>query len=299
MWTADNWKDYEIIDTSDGEKLERWGSYVLLRPDPQVLWSMEKKNPAWKKLNGHYHRSSKGGGDWEFFGLPEQWDIHYDLKMGKRLTFNLKPFAFKHTGLFPEQAVNWDWFSGLIAREKEKNPQRKIKVLNLFAYTGGATVAAAAAGAEVTHVDAAKGMVTWARENAVSSGLAEAPIRWLVDDCVKFVERELRRGNRYDGIIMDPPSYGRGPKGEIWKLEEKIHSFIALCSQLLDKDSMFFLVNSYTTGLAPAVLTYMISAEVKTKLGGAVEAQEIGLPVTQTGLVLPCGAAGRWVKDEH
>ena len=298
MWIADNWKDYEIIDTSDGEKLERWGDYILLRPDPQVLWSMEKKNPAWKHLNGHYHRSSKGGGDWEFFSLPEQWDIRYDLRIGKRLTFNLKPFAFKHTGLFPEQAVNWEWFSGLIAREKEMHPDRKLKVLNLFAYTGGATVAAAAAGAEVTHVDAAKGMVTWARENAVSSGLGEAPIRWLVDDCVKFVERELRRGNHYDGIIMDPPSYGRGPKGEIWKLEEKIHAFIRLTSELLTKDSLFFLVNSYTTGLAPAVLTYMISTEVAGKFPGTVEAQEIGLPVTETGLVLPCGAAGRWQKKD-
>ena len=298
MWIADNWKDYEIIDTSDGEKLERWGDYILLRPDPQVLWSMEKKNPAWKHLNGHYHRSSKGGGDWEFFSLPEQWDIRYDLRIGKRLIFNLKPFAFKHTGLFPEQAVNWEWFSGLIAREKEKHPDRKLKVLNLFAYTGGATVAAAAAGAEVTHVDAAKGMVTWARENAVSSGLGEAPIRWLVDDCVKFVERELRRGNHYDGIIMDPPSYGRGPKGEIWKLEEKIHAFIRLTSELLTKDSLFFLVNSYTTGLAPAVLTYMISTEVAGKFPGTVEAQEIGLPVTETGLVLPCGAAGRWQKKD-
>ena len=298
MWIADNWKFYEIIDTSDGEKLERWGDYILLRPDPQVLWSMEKKNPAWKHINGHYHRSSKGGGDWEFFSLPEQWDIRYDLRIGKRLTFNLKPFAFKHTGLFPEQAVNWEWFSGLIAREKEKHPDRKLKVLNLFAYTGGATVAAAAAGAEVTHVDAAKGMVTWARENAVSSGLGEAPIRWLVDDCVKFVERELRRGNHYDGIIMDPPSYGRGPKGEIWKLEEKIHAFIRLTSELLTKDSLFFLVNSYTTGLAPAVLTYMISTEVAGKFPGTVEAQEIGLPVTETGLVLPCGAAGRWQKKD-
>ncbi len=296
MWVAENWKEYEVIDTSEGEKLERWGKYILLRPDPQVLWSVPKNNPAWKKLNGHYHRSSKGGGDWEFFNLPEQWDIHYKLPAEKTLTFNLKPFAFKHTGLFPEQAVNWDWFFTKIRKAKEENPQRKVKVLNLFAYTGGATVAAAAAGAEVTHVDAAKGMVTWARENAVASGLENAPIRWLVDDCVKFVEREIRRGNKYDGIIMDPPSYGRGPKGEIWKLEEKIHPFIALTAQLLSDDALFFLVNSYTTGLAPAVLTYMISTEVKSKMGGTVESQEIGLPVTQTGLVLPCGAAGRWER---
>jgi len=286
MWIASDWKDYEIIDCADGEKLERWGDYILLRPDPQVLWSTPKKNPAWNKLNGHYHRSKNGGGEWEFMKLPEQWSIEY-----KELTFNLKPFAFKHTGLFPEQATNWDWFGGKI-----KNAGREIKVLNLFAYTGGATLAAAKAGAKVAHVDASKGMVTWAKENAVSSGLGDAPIRWLVDDCVKFVEREIRRGNKYDGIIKDPPSYGRGPKGEIWKLEEKIHPFIALTSQLLSDDPLFFLVNSYTTGLAPAVLTYMISTEVKTKFGGRVESQEIGLPVTESGLVLPCGASGRWSK---
>lgn len=286
MWIADNWKDYEIIDCSGGEKLERWGNYILLRPDPQVLWDTPKRNPAWKRLNGHYHRSSKGGGEWEFMNLPEQWSVNY-----RELTFNLKPFAFKHTGLFPEQAVNWDWFSDII-----KKANRPVKVLNLFAYTGGATLAAAKAGASVTHVDASKGMVGWAKENAVSSGLGDAPIRWLVDDCVKFVERELRRGNRYDGIIMDPPSYGRGPKGEIWKLEEKIHPFIQLTSQLLSEDALFFLVNSYTTGLAPAVLTYMISTEVKSKLGGTVVAEEIGLPVTDSGLVLPCGASGRWSR---
>lgn len=286
MWIADEWKDYQIIDCSEGEKLERWGNYILLRPDPQVLWNTPKKDPAWNKLNGHYHRSSKGGGEWEFMDLPEQWSIQY-----KELTFNLKPFAFKHTGLFPEQATNWDWFGNLI-----KNANREIKVLNLFAYTGGATLAAAKAGAKVTHVDASKGMVTWAKENAVSSGLGDAPIRWLVDDCVKFVERELRRGNRYDGIIMDPPSYGRGPKGEIWKLEEKIHPFIELTSKLLSDDPLFYLVNSYTTGLAPAVLSYMISTEVVAKHGGKVAAQEIGLPVKASGLVLPCGASGRWTK---
>lgn len=286
MWIADDWKDYQIIDCSEGEKLERWGNYILLRPDPQVLWNTPKKDPAWNKLNGHYHRSSKGGGEWEFMDLPEQWSIQY-----KELTFNLKPFAFKHTGLFPEQATNWDWFGNLI-----KNANREIKVLNLFAYTGGATLAAAKAGAKVTHVDSSKGMVTWAKENAVSSGLGDAPIRWLVDDCVKFVERELRRGNRYDGIIMDPPSYGRGPKGEIWKLEEKIHPFIELTSELLSDNPLFYLVNSYTTGLAPAVLSYMISTEVVAKHGGKVEAQEIGLPVKTSGLVLPCGASGRWTK---
>lgn len=287
MWIADGWKDYEVIDCSDGEKLERWGRYTLLRPDPQVLWSTPKKNPSWNKLNGHYHRSNKGGGEWEFFNLPKQWTINY-----RDLTFNLKPFSFKHTGLFPEQAANWDWFSELI----KNSPKKDIKVLNLFAYTGGATCAAAKAGAAVTHVDASKGMVTWAKENAASSGLADAPIRWIVDDCVKFVEREIRRGNKYDAIIMDPPSYGRGPKGEIWKIEEKIHSFINLCSQLLCDKPLFFLVNSYTTGLAPAVLTYMISTEVKSKFGGHVVSDEIGLPVTETGLVLPCGAAGRWQR---
>lgn len=287
MWIADDWKDYEIIDCSKGEKLERWGKYILLRPDPQVLWDTPKNNSAWNKLNGHYHRSSKGGGEWEFMKLPEQWSINY-----KALTFNLKPFAFKHTGLFPEQAVNWDWFGKLIGDEK-----REIKVLNLFAYTGGATLAAAKSGAKVTHVDASKGMVSWAKENAISSGLGDAPIRWIVDDCVKFVEREIRRGNKYDGIIMDPPSYGRGPKGEIWKLEEKIHPFISLCAKLLSDEPLFFLVNSYTTGLAPAVLTYMISTEVKNKFGGQVCSEEIGLPVTESGLVLPCGASGRWSRQ--
>lgn len=296
MWIANNWKDYEVIDTSAGEKLERWGKYILLRPDPQVIWNTPKTNPKWKKINAHYHRSQKGGGEWEFFDLPKQWAIHYN-----DLTFHLKPFSFKHTGLFPEQAANWDWFSALIREEVSRrknqsgsNNYEPVKVLNLFAYTGGATCAAAKAGANVTHVDASKGMVTWAKENATASGLSDAPIRWLVDDCVKFVEREIRRGNHYDAIIMDPPSYGRGPKGEIWKIEEKIHSFIALCQQILTEKPLFFLVNSYTTGLAPAVLTYMISTEIVSKHGGHVESQEIGLPVTQTGLILPCGAAGRW-----
>lgn len=286
MWIAENWKDYEVIDCSRGEKLERWGDYLLVRPDPQVLWDLPRNNPAWKKKNGHYHRSSKGGGEWEFFNLPEQWDIHY-----QELTFHLKPFSFKHTGLFPEQAVNWDWFSALI-----REAGRPIKVLNLFAYTGGATCAAAKAGAAVTHVDASKGMVTWAKENARSSGLEDAPIRWIVDDCVKFVEREIRRGNRYDAIIMDPPSYGRGPKGETWKIEEKIHPFIQLCVQLLSDTPLFMLVNSYTTGLAPAVLTYMLASEVIPKFNGSIEAQEIGLPVRESGLILPCGAAGRWSR---
>ena len=286
MWTADNWKDYEILDTSSGEKLERWGRFILIRPDPQVIWNTEKINAGWKKPNAHYHRSSRGGGDWEFFDLPKQWNIHY-----KNLTFALKPFSFKHTGLFPEQAVNWDWFSGKIA-----SAGRPVRVLNLFAYTGGATLSAAAAGASVTHVDASKGMVTWAKENAALSGLEKAPVRWLVDDCVKFVEREIRRGNHYDGIIMDPPSYGRGPKGEIWKIEDSIHDLIRLTAQLLSDEPLFFLVNSYTTGLAPAVLTYLISTELR-RFGGHVESAEIGLPVTESGLYPPCGPSGRWEKD--
>lgn len=292
MWIANNWKDYEVLDCSNGEKLERWGDYILVRPDPQVIWDTPKTLKGWKKMNGHYHRSSRGGGEWEFFNLPEQWTINY-----KSLTFNLKPFSFKHTGLFPEQATNWDWFSDLISKEKiKRGNDNPVKVLNLFAYTGGATLAAAAAGANVTHVDASKGMVNWAKENAVSSGLKDAPIRWLVDDCVKFVEREIRRGNKYDAIIMDPPSYGRGPKGEIWKIEDSIHSFVKLCTQTLSDKPLFFLINSYTTGLAPSVLTYMIEIEVGKKFGGHVEAQEIGLPVSSNGLVLPCGASGRWCR---
>ncbi len=286
MWTAQHWQDYEVLDTSCGEKLERWGEYLLVRPDPQVIWNTPKTNPGWKKRNGHYHRSSKGGGEWEFFHLPDEWNIHY-----KELTFRLKPFSFKHTGLFPEQAVNWDWFSSLIREAK-----RPVSVLNLFAYTGGATLAAAKAGARVTHVDASKGMVTWAKENAAASGLGDAPIRWLVDDCVKFVEREIRRGNTYDAIIMDPPSYGRGPKGEIWKIEESIFPFIEQTAKILSKDAIFYLVNSYTTGLQPAVLSYMIHTAIVPGFGGQVSADEIGLPVKANGLVLPCGASGRWQR---
>ncbi len=283
MWIADRWKDYEVIDCTDGEKLERWGRYLLVRPDPQVIWTTPKKHPGWRRMDGHYHRSAKGGGEWEFFGLPEQWSISYG-----KLTFNLKPFSFKHTGLFPEQAVNWEWFSRLI-----RESGRPVKVLNLFAYTGGATLAAAAAGASVTHVDASKGMVGWAKENAVSSGLGDAPIRWIVDDCVKFVEREIRRGNHYDGIIMDPPSYGRGPKGEIWKIETSVYPLIQLCSRLMSEQPLFFLINSSTTGLQPAVLNYMLSTAGLPQTGGRVEADEVGLPVSGNGLVLPCGASGR------
>lgn len=284
MWIADHWKDYEVIDASCGEKLERWGKYILLRPDPQVIWKTEKTVPEWNRLNGHYHRSSKGGGEWEFFNLPQEWTISY-----RELNFRLKPFSFKHTGLFPEQAVNWDWCG-----ERIRQTNRPVKVLNLFAYTGGATLAAASAGASVTHVDASRGMVTWAKENAAASHLENAPIRWLVDDCVKFVEREIRRGNKYDGIIMDPPSYGRGPKGEIWKIEESIYPFVELASQLLSDDALFFLINSYTTGLQPAVLSYLLSTVIQKNRGGEVQSSEIGLPVSSNGLVLPCGATGRW-----
>ncbi|MCI9147872.1 MAG: SAM-dependent methyltransferase [Hungatella sp.] len=284
MWIADHWNDYEVIDCSKGEKLERWGDFFLIRPDPQVIWDVPKTHRGWTHPNGHYHRSAKGGGQWEFFNLPQQWSVNY-----RGLTFNLKPFSFKHTGLFPEQAVNWDWFGSLIHQEN-----RPIKVLNLFAYTGGATLAAAKAGAAVTHVDASKGMVSWAKENAKSSGLEKAPIRWIVDDCVKFAEREIRRGSRYDAVIMDPPSYGRGPKGEIWKIEDAIHPLVKLCAGLLSDAPLFFLINSYTTGLAPSVLAYMLSLELTPNYKGAVSAGEIGLPVSQTGLTLPCGASGRW-----
>lgn len=287
MWIANQWKEYEVLDTSNGEKLERWGDYLLVRPDPQVIWNTPRSLPGWKKMNGHYHRSAKGGGEWEFFHLPNEWSIHY-----KDLTFRLKPFSFKHTGLFPEQAVNWDWFSDVIQK-----CGRPAKVLNLFAYTGGATLAAAKAGAQVTHVDASKGMVNWAKENAAASGLSDAPIRWLVDDCVKFVEREIRRGSQYDGIIMDPPSYGRGPKGEIWKIEDNIFPFIQLAAQVLSDKPLFLLINSYTTGLQPAVLSYMLNTAIVNKFGGYAEAEEIGLPVSSNNLVLPCGASGRWFSS--
>ena len=289
MWIADNWKDYEILDTSSGEKLERWGNYILVRPDPQVLWNTGHKNPAWKIKNGHYHRSKAGGGYWEFFNLPNTWSIDYELASTK-LTFNLKPFTFKHTGVFPEQATNWDFSYKMI-----KNAGREIKLLNLFAYTGGATLAAAAAGASVTHVDASKGMVGWAKENMTSSNLSNAPVRWLVDDCIKFVQREIRRGNTYDAIIMDPPSYGRGPKGEIWKIEDSIYDFIKLTTGLLSKDPLFFLINSYTTGLAPGVLTYMIKKSLEENLlpSANIEAMEIGLRVNKSEYILPCGASAR------
>lgn len=285
MWIADGWKDYELLDTSDGQRLEKWKKYTLVRPDPQVIWSGVKRHPLWKKADGIYSREG-GGGKWIKLDVPESWNISY-----KELTFKIKPMGFKHTGLFPEQAVNWDWFSSLI-----KNAGRPIKVLNLFAYTGGATVAAAKAGASVCHVDASRGMVQTAKENAALSGLSDAPIRYIVDDCAKFVEREARRGNKYDGIIMDPPSYGRGPSGEVWKLEDNIGKFVSSAAALLSDDPLFFLVNSYTTGLSASTMGYILGLEIAAKRGGKVVSDEIGLPVTQTGIALPCGASSRWTK---
>lgn len=291
MWIADQWKDYEVLDTSGGEKLERWGDYLLVRPDPQVIWNTPKDLPGWRKMNGHYYRSSKGGGEWEFFDLPKQWEIAY-----KDLRFNLKPFSFKHTGLFPEQAVNWDFMAEKIRAARKKDPNREIKVLNLFAYTGGATIACSAAGASVCHVDASKGMVAWARENAALSGLENRPIRWIVDDCLKFIRREIRRGNRYDGIIMDPPSYGRGPGGEVWQLEEQVYTLVEEAAKLLYEDSLFFLLNSYTTGLSASVMEYILGVVIRDRIGGQVSSDEIGLPVKSTGYVLPCGSTAIWQR---
>ena len=293
MLTADRWKEYTVLDTSRGEKLEDFGGYRLIRPDPQVIWDTERSLPEWKKPNAHYHRSKNGGGSWEFFDLPKQWQICYELPGKEKITFNLKPFSFKHTGVFPEQAVNWDRCSTLI-KERIRKGGEAPRVLNLFAYTGGATMAAAVSGARLTHVDASKGMVTWAKENAAASSLSEAPIRYLVDDCTKYVERELRRGNTYEAIIMDPPSYGRGPKGELWKIEEDIFDFIKLCEKLLSDKPLFFLINSYTTGLQAGVLTYMLDTVIKKRHGGHTVSDEIGLPVRKSGLILPCGAAGLW-----
>ena len=287
MWIADQWKDYEVIDTSDGEKLERWGKYCLVRPDPQVIWNTSKSDRRWRTHDARYARSNTGGGQWSDNRLPDRWQVGY-----KELLFNVKPMNFKHTGVFPEQAVNWDF-----SMDQIRNANRPIQVLNLFAYTGGATLAAAAAGASVCHVDAAKGMVAWARENAKSSGLEDKPIRWIIDDCAKFVEREIKRGRRYDAIIMDPPSYGRGPSGEIWKLEKDLYPFLQLVCGVLSDNPLFVIINSYTTGLAPSVLGYMLDTLITPKYGGHTECSEIGLPVTNSGLVLPCGSTGRWFKD--
>ena len=284
MWLADAWKDYEVLDTSGGEKLERWGKYVLVRPDPQVIWNTPKDDPLWRKYDARYARSSTGGGKWANLRLPEHWQVKY-----RELTFNVKPMNFKHTGVFPEQAANWDFIMETI-----RGAGRPINALNLFAYTGGATLACAAAGASVCHVDAAKGMVAWAKENAKSSGLEDRPIRWIVDDCAKCDEREIRRGRRYDAIIMDPPSYGRGPSGEIWKLEENLWPFVQLVSQVLSDKPLFVIINSYTTGLAPSVVGYIMDSIFTKRFGGHSECGELGLPVKDSGLVLPCGSTGRW-----
>ena len=281
-----DWKDYELLDCSGGERLERWGNVVLIRPDPQVIWNTPKEHPLWHRADARYVRSKEGGGHWECRRqLPEAWNINY-----KDLQFKISPTGFKHTGLFPEQAVNWD-----MMREKITGAVRSIKVLNLFAYTGGATLAAASAGASVCHVDAAKGMVHWARENAELSSLAERPIRWIVDDCAKFVEREIRRGNTYDAIIMDPPSYGRGPGGEVWKLEDQIYDLVKLCTGVLSDEPLFFLLNSYTTGLSASAMAYVLGVNMQ-KFGGGVSAEEIGLPVTASGMVLPCGSSAIWSR---
>ena len=287
MRTPLSWKDYELIDCSEGERLERWGYIVLIRPDPQVIWKTNKKHPLWRKANARYHRSNSGGGQWETYTkIPAEWNIDYN-----DLTFHIKTMGFKHTGLFPEQAVNWDYMTDII-----KNAGRPVKVLNLFAYTGGATIACLKAGASVTHVDASKGMVQWARENASLSGVADKPVRWLVDDCIKFVQREIRRGNKYDIIIMDPPSYGRGPGGEIWKLEDEVYNFVSLCSEIVADDALAMFINSYTTGLAPSVMQYILGSIMVPKFGGSVSSDEIGIPVTSSKMVLPCGATAIWQK---
>ena len=285
-----NWTDYELIDTDSGERLERWGDILLIRPDPQIIWKSGKKDPRWKTAHARYKRSNTGGGKWEVYKkLPDVWKITYG-----DLVFRLKPMGFKHTGIFPEQAVNWDYTAQRIREIKARDPEREIKILNLFGYTGAATLACMAAGATVAHVDASKGMVQWARENAVASGLEQRPVRWLVDDCVKFVQRETRRGNRYDGIIMDPPSYGRGPGGEVWKLEEQLFGLVEMCLPILTDRPLFFILNSYTTGLSPSVMAYLLGTLLQPRFGGSVSADEIGLPVTATGLSLPCGSTAIW-----
>ncbi|HPD88693.1 MAG TPA: class I SAM-dependent methyltransferase [Oscillospiraceae bacterium] len=287
MRFSKDWKDYELLDCSGGERLERWGDYVLIRPDPQVIWDTPKTNSLWERADARYLRSSEGGGHWEFRRkLPEEWEIGY-----KNLRFRISPTGFKHTGLFPEQAVNWDY-----AQQMIKSAGRNIRVLNLFAYTGAATLAAAEAGASVCHVDAAKGMVRWARENAALSKLEEKPVRWIVDDCAKFVEREIRRDSFYDAVILDPPSYGRGPAGEVWKLEDQIYDLIALCKGVLTEKPLFVMLNSYTTGLSASAMEYVLGANLRT-FGGSLESGEIGLPVKETGMVLPCGSTAIWKTE--
>lgn len=283
MLIANNWKDYKLIDVSDGERLEKWGDYVLVRPDPQAIWKTERSNPLWRHPNAIYHRSKSGGGSWEIFDLPQSWKINY-----KNLTFNIKPMNFKHTGIFPEQAVNWDFMSDLI-----KKSDREIKVLNLFGYTGAASMACAASGASVCHVDSSKGMVEWAKENAVSCGLRQKPVRYIVDDCIKFVEREIRRDNKYDGIIMDPPSYGRGPGGEVWKLEEMLYDFVKKCVALMSDKPLFFILNSYSTGLCASVMEYILRICIPKEYNGSFESEEIGLE-TESGHSFPSGSVARW-----
>ncbi len=288
MFLAKDWNDYEILDCSEGEKLERWGDKILVRPDPQIVWKTSKDIPQWRRADARYNRSKSGGGSWQCYRqLPDMWTVSY-----KNLTFGIKPMGFKHTGLFPEQAANWDWFSELISAKREE-----VSVLNLFAYTGGATVAAAAAGARVCHVDAARGMVAWAKENAALSGLSDRPIRYIVDDVKKFAQREIRRGHKYDGIIMDPPSYGRGPGGEVWKIENEIFDLIELCTELLSDQALFFLVNSYTTGLSGSVMDNILKLTVQKRFGGEIRSDEVGLPVMTRGLVLPCGYSARWQRS--
>lgn len=288
MRPADSWRDYELLDATNHNRLERWGQTLLIRPDPQVIWKNDETSPLWAKADAVYYRSAKGGGQWNYHKkLPQKWQIHWN-----DLTLIVSPTGFKHTGVFPEQAVNWAWY-----QEKIRQAGRPIRVLNLFGYTGGATLACLAAGASVTHVDASKGMVAWARENAAASELADRPCRWIVDDCAKFVQREIRRGSRYDAVIMDPPSYGRGPSGEVWKLEENLYPFVELVSRVLSDDPLFFIINSYTTGLAPSVMRYLTETLVAKKYGGSTQSDELGLPVRDTGLALPCGATCRWTKE--
>ena len=285
MWIADNWREYELIDASGGDRLERWGQNIMVRPDPQAIWETPRTNPLWNSPHARYHRSEKGGGEWEFFKkLPESWTISQDS-----YKFKVKPMGFKHMGLFPEQLVNWQWTDELIRKSN-----REIKVLNLFAYTGGASIAALSAGSSVCHVDASKGMIAHAKENALLSGIADKPIRYIIDDCMKFVEREIRRGNRYDAIIMDPPSYGRGPGGEVWKIETELYIFVSRCVEILSDEPLFVLLNSYTTGLSASTMQNVLDLTFGNKFKGTSSADEIGIPMTDKGLILPCGSSARW-----
>ena len=293
MIVSNKWKDYELLDMADGEKLERWGKYLLIRPDPQIIWKEKAYPKLWKNADAHYHRSNKGGGSWEYKNkLPQKWNVKY-----KDLTFNIKPMGFKHTGLFPEQAVNWDFMIDKI--KNAKKTRKEINVLNLFAYTGGASVACSYAGANVCHVDSSKGMVAWAKENIESSNLQNNKVRFIVDDVVKFVQREIRRNKKYDGIVMDPPSYGRGANGEVWQIEDSLYNLVELCSQILSDDPLFFLINSYTTGLSPTVLDNLLNVVINKNKKGKVTSGEVGLPMKNSDLILPCGIYGRWEKEDE